>query len=164
MKENAEKDCPLVGSTGCTVYSDRPTACRLYPLARASSWDQEKGKQEEFFFFMETPGCLGIREERVRTLEDWLRDQGLSPYLESNLRMLRLLFHPGRDRTKSLDDSQLQKVIVACYSLDVFRDFLFGTKMLDSLDVDEKTRAAIEHDDEMLLDFGYTYLEKTLFP
>ncbi|HET6921894.1 MAG TPA: YkgJ family cysteine cluster protein, partial [Anaeromyxobacteraceae bacterium] len=30
----ADGRCPFVGEAGCSVYRDRPTCCRIYPLAR----------------------------------------------------------------------------------------------------------------------------------
>ncbi|MFH1091311.1 MAG: YkgJ family cysteine cluster protein, partial [Pseudomonadota bacterium] len=32
MSDDELKTCPFVTSQGCTVYSDRPWACRMYPL------------------------------------------------------------------------------------------------------------------------------------
>ncbi len=81
MQDDSEKQCPFVGEGGCTVYQHRPTACRLYPLGRASGRAAGSGEQEEFFFLLETPACLGVREERTVTLEEWLQGQGLGPYL-----------------------------------------------------------------------------------
>ena len=35
MKDADGKPCPFVGDEGCTVYEDRPWACRMYPLGMA---------------------------------------------------------------------------------------------------------------------------------
>ena len=59
--------------------------------------------------------------------------------------------------------SQLQKIMVACYNLDVFRDFVFNTGFLDLYEVDEEIRSKIKNDDTALLNLGLAYLRKTLF-
>jgi Fe-S-cluster containining protein len=164
MGPDPERRCPFVTREGCKVYDDRPTACRLFPLARAAGTSRGAGAREEFFFLLDTPGCLGVREKRIQTLEEWLAGQGLTPYRRANDRMLGLLFHPARERGKSLYDSQLQKIIVACYNLDVFREFVFKTRFFESYSIDEGTRSAVEKDDAELLTLGFAYLERNLFP
>ena len=48
--------------------------------------------------------------------------------------------------------------------MDVFREFVFKTRFLESYYVDEKTRSAIEKDDAELLIVGFAYLRTSLFP
>jgi len=36
MRDNEKKSCPFVTAEGCSVYPDRPWACRMYPLGLAS--------------------------------------------------------------------------------------------------------------------------------
>jgi uncharacterized protein len=164
MREDEEKTCPFVSAEGCKVYDDRPTACRLFPLGRASGFGGNGRKRDQFFFLQEIPSCLGRKESKTWTVKDWLRDQGVLPYMAINDRMLDLLFHPKRQRDRPLDDRQLQKLIVACYNLDEFRDYLAQTGLLTSSGLDEKTRSRIERDETALLMFGIAYLTATLFP
>jgi hypothetical protein len=112
----------------------------------------------------ELPGCLGGGESRTWTVEAWLKDQGVLPYIAVNDKMLDLLFHPNRPIGKPLDDRQLQKLIVACYNLDEFRDFVAKSKLLDASRLDRKTRSRIETDETAMLMFGFAYLTATLFP
>jgi Fe-S-cluster containining protein len=164
MRPDQEKMCPLVTPQGCSVYEDRPTACRLFPLARASGFTKDSAAHDEFFFMLDAPACLGIREEKTQRLEEWLFGQGIEPYRAVNDRMLSLLFHPERQQGRPLSESQLQKIIVACYNLDVFREFVFETKFLESYPLDVRTRSLIEKDDLELLLLGFTYLRSSLFP
>jgi Fe-S-cluster containining protein len=164
MREDEDKTCPFVCADGCSVYKDRPTACRLFPLGRASGFGKNRGVRDQFFFLQDIPGCLGKGETKTWTVEEWLKDQGVLPYMAINDKMLDLLFHPKRDRDKPLDDQQLQKLIVACYNLDEFRDFLARTNLLDTSGVDDETRSRIQREDTALLMFGLAYLTATLFP
>jgi Fe-S-cluster containining protein len=163
MRQDSKRTCPLLTSEGCSVYRDRPTACRLFPLARASGVLENYTKRDEFFFLMDAPNCLGRHEEKTQNLKEWLDEQGLGTYRIVNDKMLGLLFHPDRKRGEPLDDRQLQKIMIACYNLDIFREFVFETKFLDSYLVDDQTRSLIKHDDFELLMLGFAYLRTSLF-
>jgi len=159
--KGAEKVCPFVGLEGCEIYDDRPTACRLFPLGRLSAFGNEK---EEIFHLLDVRGCEGIRESDVQRVDQWRIDQGLLSYNEMNDRMLEILFHPKRDRSTPLNEGQQQKVMVACYNVDIFREFVFHTGFLELFQIDTVTRKKIREDDEALLLLGFSYLKKTLFP
>jgi len=163
MGNEPEKLCPFVSSEGCEVYGDRPTACRLYPLGRASGKSQDQARWEEIFFLLDPPGCLGIKEKKVWSIGEWRDDQGVLPYIKMNDRMLDIVFHSKRDRKKPLDEGQLQKVMVACYNLDVFCEFVFKTRFLAMYEVDEETTSKIKQNETALLDLGIAYLRQTLF-
>jgi hypothetical protein len=158
-----ERCCPFVEKQGCRVYANRPTACRLFPLGRASSIKQDGSRPDEFFFLLNTSGCLGFNKKEELTISQRLEDQEVLPYIEMNDKMLEILFHPRRDRKKPLDDKQLRKVMVACYNLDVFREFVFNTNFLDLFEIDLETRSKIANEDEALLNLGLAYLRRTLF-
>ena len=164
MGDDPDKVCPFVGRNGCRVYKDRPTVCRLYPLGRASGKKQGQAVGDAFFFKLDTPACLGVKEKEVCTVEEWMEEQGLIPYITMNDKMLGILFHPKRVRTTPLNEGQIQKVMVACYNLDLFREFIFKTRFLESFEVDEDIRSKIGADDAGLLDFAFNYLDRTLFP
>ncbi|MBD3850998.1 MAG: YkgJ family cysteine cluster protein, partial [Acidobacteria bacterium] len=51
MKDEENKPCPFVGEEGCTVYEDRPWACRMYPLGLAIP-PASAGKEPEPIFFV----------------------------------------------------------------------------------------------------------------
>ena len=93
MGDDTEARCPFVTPDGCSVYHDRPTACRLYPLGRAAGRSGTQEEWEGFFFVMDTPGCLGTKEKKIWTVEEWLGNQGLLPYIKMNDSMLNIVFH-----------------------------------------------------------------------
>ncbi len=162
MENTGDKPCPFVSDSGCLVYANRPSACRLYPLGRASRIT-ENGTPEAFFFRLDTPNCLGIKEETQWKVTDWIENQGLGPYLEWNDKMGPILFHPKREKGKPLSQGQIQKIIVACYNLDVFREFVFKTEFLTKVEIDNNLVSKAEQDDEPLLEIGLIYLHRFLF-
>jgi hypothetical protein len=152
--------CPFVRDTGCSVYADRPTCCRIFPLARAVRLEGRGEARETFFIAAEGSGCLGFGVEDGLTVA---RDQGLDPYRAANDRAARLFLHPRRPRPLSLSPPEVHAVIMALYNLDVFRDFVarpgFGAR--SGLD-----RVAVERalaSDEALLELGQDWLESQLF-
>lgn len=164
MKEAPESPCPFVTLNGCRVYEDRPTACRLYPLGRAAGQDPAEPEGRPFYFRLDTPGCLGTGEPGVWRVEEWERSQGLAPYVRMNDRMLDIVYHPGRDRRKPLNEKQVQKVMVACYNLDIFREIVFTPRFHEIHPLEEGTKNRIADDDTALLELGMAYLFRTLFP
>ncbi len=164
MDDNKKKYCPFVGPDGCKVYGDRPTACRLFPLGRATGINKAHADgQDEFFFLLDIPGCLGIKEKRRLNIDSWLDDQGLLPYTAMNNKMLDLIFHPKRDRARPLNDRQLQNIIVAGYNLDVFREYVYEQRLLEEFKVTAEDCFKIKNNDADLLAFSFNYLYQVLF-
>ena len=77
--------------------------------------------------------------------------------------MLDILFHPRRNPSTPIVESQQQKVMVACYNLNMFREFVFETPFLKRFEVDDDTAQRIESDDAALLTLGFAFLKKTLY-
>ena len=80
-----------------------------------------------------------------------------------NDNMLDVLFHPRRDPQVPLSESQQQKVMVACYNLDIFREFIFETPFLKQFRVDDHTAHRVKTDNEALLTLGFTFLKNALY-
>ena len=57
MKDEENKPCPFVGEEGCTVYEDRPWACRMYPLGMAIPPASAGKEPEPIFFVFEDDHC-----------------------------------------------------------------------------------------------------------
>ena len=159
-----ETVCPFVTQEGCAIYADRPTACRLYPLGRSSGIDPEGGQPKEFYALLHITGCHGLREGKAWSVAQWVTDQGLSPYNPMNDKMLEVLFHPRRDPSMPLSEAQQQKVMVACYNLDLFREFVFNTPFLEQFEIDDNTAHRVKTDDTALLNLGVAFLKKALYP
>lgn len=165
LKMNGEnKLCPFVGGEGCRIYKHRPMACRLYPLGRSSTIGTDFRAPREFFYLLDTPGCQGIHENKVQQVWEWAESQGLLPYMEMNDQMLGLVFHPNRDRSRPLHQKQQQKLLVACYNIDMFKELVESPRFVDTFHVDQSTLDTVTRDDTALLRLGFAYLNIALFP
>jgi Fe-S-cluster containining protein len=85
LRATENGDCGFLGERGCTVYPERPLACRLYPLAR---WVTPDGK-ESFGHLTPHPKTEGIRGTSG-TVQDYLDHQQLAPFFEMSERYGRL--------------------------------------------------------------------------
>lgn len=68
--------------TGCTIHTGRPAVCRLYPLGRTIHADQTESFTEAEPMD-QTKGQYG----QAGTVADYLKTQGLDPYLEAMRRL-----------------------------------------------------------------------------
>ena len=158
--------CPFVEPDGCRVYTDRPGACRAYPVARAArrtrGTEAASGVEEKHFLVRE-PHCHGFGEGPSWTAQGWMTDQGLDAYNEMNdLWMTFLTRHrPGTGR--ELSAKQWQMFFMACYSLDRFREFVFETRFLSLFDITEDRKEALRESEEALLRFSLEWLAFSLF-
>lgn len=162
MKSDPERSCPFVSPEGCTVYENRPTACRLFPLARAASAGLGGEARKVFYCLLDMPGCLGTKEKDVRTIDQWMDDQELRTYLAMNDRMVDFVLTAKKALGRPLDERGLHKVLAALYNVDVFRHFVISTNLLDALEIEERLRRRVRDDDLALLELGLTYLRWAL--
>ena len=156
--------CPFVRPDGCIVYSDRPTTCRYYPLGTAFLSHREDADDNEFYFFVDEPHCMGFKEETIWTVEEWRRNQEVDIYDSVNAEWTDLIV---RKRTfpSSLRFTEKTKQLffMASYDLDRFRLFVFESTFLKRYPVDSDTRAKIAEDEISLLKFGLDWLKSVLF-
>jgi Fe-S-cluster containining protein len=164
LKMNQEdKRCPFVNSQGCTIYEDRPGACRIYPIGRASmKLEQEKGTREKFFVVRERH-CLGFREDKAWSIKEWMADQGADQYNAMNDQWLEIVSSPRSLGPEKDLSRKIQMFFMASYNLDKFRQFVFESRFLQLFDVASEVSDRLLKDDEVLLSFAIEWLKFSLF-
>lgn len=160
MLDNERKTCPFVSPEGCTVYTDRPSACRTYPLARASRKHKLHGTVLEDYFVLREDHCRGFEEDRFRTVDEWIQDQGLSSYHEMNNPWMEIVTH-SRLRN-GLPMKQYQMFFMASYNLDQFRRFVFQGRFLQVFELTSDEADALKESNEALLRLAYRWLRFSL--
>jgi Fe-S-cluster containining protein/uncharacterized glyoxalase superfamily protein PhnB len=166
LKLTEEKQgCPFVTPAGCTVYSDRPTACRYYPVGMADFHGAgQEGGEEKFFFLVKEPHCKGFDEPKQWTIRDWRADQGVDIRDEMNKEWLRLVMRrKSFSLQASLSESAQRMFFMATTDLEHFRRFVFESSFLQTYEIDPETVERIKRDDEALMHFSFKYLASTLF-
>ena len=155
MGEEPPRRCPFVTDTGCTVYEDRPWACRMFPL------DMEiKGK---YSIMASQDRCKGLLRSEEQNVADWLEKQGVHEY-----DLMNELYEQftGDDRINRLDviNPQIKSMVfMATYDLDTFRRFVFESKFLKLFDLEEERIERIKEDELELLLLGLDWIKFGLF-
>jgi uncharacterized protein len=163
MQDTETKRCPFSHSGACAVYENRPSACRTYPLGRATR-PGPQGIEEQIFVVREAH-CKGFEEAPHWSPNTWMADQGLVPYNAANDRFMALVADLRRfsqDTGQHLTSQQTGMSGLALYQPDDFQRFLTGSHLMDRLDVTTARREDVLHDEDACLDFGFDWLELSL--
>lgn len=159
-----EKQCPFLNEQGCTVYEDRPTACRTYPLERAVDRRSRRGRLEDFYFLTNHDYCKGHFEPQQNTVKQWLRSQHLDQFNQMNDRWAEVdtLFETNPWQGEGSGGPKQQLAFMVCYDIDRFRNFAAAQHLLDHYRINREQKKRIENDDTELLKFGFEWLKDIL--
>ncbi len=160
MVDDGRASCVFVESKGCSVYRDRPGACRTYPLGRAAK-RQPDNSIEHFFVLLKEDHCQGFTEEARQNALSYSKQQGLEPYNRMNDALASLLQSEQIRQGVRLTTAQQDLFILALYDLDTFRQKLMdhdsGFDMLPDTYIDDLV------EDEKLLLYAIEWLKKEFF-
>lgn len=172
LREDDNK-CPFVTPEGCTVYTDRPTACRYYPVGMADFHEggtrdevgnENISQEEKFFFLVREDHCKGFEEDKEWTIREWRADQGVDVRDEMNKEWLRLVMRrKSFGQQASLSEQAKRMFFMASTDIATFRKFVFESSFLDTYEIDAEIINKIKEDDVELMLFSFTYLAATLF-
>ena len=163
MQGDKERKCPFVTADGCSIYEDRPGACRIYPLGRAAlKVDNEKDAREKFFVVGEAH-CLGFGEDRQWTLSEWMTHEGVDTYNAMNDRWLEIITYPKGLGPEKDVLRKIQMFFVASYNLDKFRELIFNSRFFQRFEVSSIQKKRIASDDMALMHFAFDWLKFSLF-
>ena len=160
--EDESKKCQFLSERGCDVYQNRPWACRMYPLGVAEPKNTTPEAQRFYFLIQETL-CQGHQGGVSLSVREWIECQGIEEYDMMSGPFKELTLHDYWNTAKGLTAAQSDMFYMACYDLDRFRRFVFETRFLKLLEVDEARVEALRHNDEELLEFGVQWLRFSLF-
>ena len=164
MKGDEAKTCPFLAEGGCGIYSDRPWPCRMYPLGLAAQKDTPDGwRGDRFYFLLKEEVCKGHAEAKEWTVGEWFENQGIDEYDLWGEQFKELTLHKFFEDEGALSPQRMQMFFTACYDLDKFREFVFGSTLLERFDVDEDFVDEMRYDDQGLLRFAFLWLRFSLF-
>jgi len=166
LKTTDEGACLLLaGDDGCSVYSDRPTVCRYYPVALLSMRPKGASDSEQHYSMVKEDHCKGHLEQRELTVGDYRAEQGCAEYDDLNREWYQIIL-----KKKSAGPSvgkppqtSLNVFFMASYDLDTFRRFVLSDQFKRTYDLPHELYSEIEADDVALLKFSYRFLRQVLF-
>ncbi len=162
MVDDGRASCVFVRPGGCSVYADRPAACRAYPVGRGAA-RQPDGTISERFLLIREPHCQGFAEAETRTAPQYLAEQGLEDYFRFNDPVTRLLQHPGIREGFRPDRHQLDQYIMALYNLDLFRQEMADNRITLRRPLTPAELQGLAGDDEQLLLLAIRWLMQEFF-
>ena len=163
MLDDEEKKCPFVAPEGCTIYTDRPANCRYYPIGQGILRKGTDGGpvNEEFYFFIREPHCLGYQEDTEWTIGTWRIDQGVDLYDEMNREWKEFQLRRNPLMAK-LDSNKQAQIYTACYDLDRFKRYMFESRFLEVFDIDKDEVEKVKTDEIALMKLGFKYIKYLL--
>lgn len=164
MGDDEAKTCLFLTAGGCGVYPDRPWPCRMYPLGLAVQKERGDGfRGDRFYFLLQEEGCRGFDGSTQWTVRQWLDDQGIDEYDEWGEQWKELTLHEFFESGGVLSPEKMHMMFTACYDLDKFREFVFGSTLTARFEMDEDFVEQMRYDDEALLRFAFLWLRFSLF-
>jgi len=162
MVDDGKASCVFVKPEGCTVYEDRPGACRAYPVGRGVARGGE-GELVESFVLVKEAHCRGFEEETEQTITTYFDDQELATYNSFNDKMLAIYQHPKIKAGLRPSKDQLEQYILALYNLDQFRVEMQRGRFSMKRALTEEEQRGVDGDDELLLELGIRWIRGVLF-
>ncbi|WP_455234316.1 YkgJ family cysteine cluster protein [Thiogranum longum] len=158
-------ECQFMTEEGCSVYEDRPTACRYYPVGLLSTRRADENFDRASYALVKEDHCKGHLEEREITIKDYRKEQGLEEYDEHGRgwRQLILKMKSAGPAIGKPSQASLRFFFMACYDLDRFREFIKSEGFESTFDIDEATRKGLYEDDLALLNFAHRMILQIMF-
>lgn len=160
MVVSEEAPCPFLTEAGCSVYTDRPSACRTYPLERGVEKEGEGAKLQSHYSVVRHFYCKGHEEEHSYTVRQWKREQRLDSFnlLNDLWAEVDALFARDPWQGEGHAGPRQQLAFMVCYNIDAFRAYCSENRLTKQYRIDRDRRRRIERDDAELLKFGFDWL------
>jgi len=158
-------ECVFLTEAGCSVYEDRPAACRYYALGSMGVRKKEGTQVEDIFFVVKEPHCLGHSEPQTQTVAEYRSDQGVEKYDEMNhaWRDIVIKKRSSGPTVGKPSERSMQLFDMCSYDVDSLRDFIQTEGFQEIFELDETTMGKLLSDDDQLLQFGFRFLKQVLF-
>ncbi|MCB1856851.1 MAG: YkgJ family cysteine cluster protein [Gammaproteobacteria bacterium] len=165
LKTDDQGACRFLCEAGCSVYTDRPTACRYYPLGHMSMLASGSKTDETHYFLVKEEHCKGHEEAQEQSVAEYLTDQQTAPYDEMNREWLQLMLKrrsmgPTVGRPP---EATLQMFFMCSYDMDRFRRFVLSDSFKKTYELEESAYEVFEKEDLSLMQFGVRFMRQVFF-
>lgn len=158
-------ECIYLTPEGCSVYEDRPSACRYYALGLLAMRKKDAPAEEDSYFVVKEGHCLGHEEPKAQTVREYRKDQGLEPYDAANREWRRIVLkkRSGGPAIGKPSRRSLELFFLASYDLDGFRAFVASPGFQELFELEPELLRSVVTDDAALFAFATRFLRQTLF-
>lgn len=155
--------CPFLTPRGCSVYEDRPSSCRTYPLMRGIARCRQTGRMTEQFMVLKETHCRGFERGRSQTVQQWIDGQQIADYNDINDKLIQIISLKNTRTPGALDLKARHMFFTALYDLDSFRNQIVENGILADSNIDPELVDKALGDDLVLLEIGMQWVEQVLF-
>lgn len=159
MVDDGRASCVFVRPEGCSIYPNRPGACRTYPLGRGTV--KHENILHEQFVLLREPHCRGFEQESVQTAQTYMKSQELAPYNRFNDLLAEITQHEQIRRGMRPSAEQIRRYKLALFDLDTFREKLHRNEF--DIPAGLHYQPLDDSDDENLLEFSMKWIKNQLF-
>lgn len=146
--------CKLVTEDGCSVYENRPWACRMYPLDVA-------GRPGEYRRMIGKDRCLGLGEKTSWNVGEWLRNQGIDDaYAEMDSELHSVM--PQDTQSGGSFGGGLGQLLLMAYDIDRFADMIQEDRFRSLYELEDEVLQEALENDEALLRLAFQYIRAEL--
>ncbi len=155
----------LDGENGCSVYEDRPTVCRYYPVALLNMREKDTYEAKQQYSLVKEAHCMGHEEPREITLRDYRKEQGVGEYDEFNKSWYELILKKksGGPGVGKPNEMSLQLFFMASFNFDMLRRFVMSDNFKATYDLPAETYEEVAKDDIALMKLGNRLMRQALF-
>jgi len=155
--------CPFVTPQGCSVYENRPSSCRTYPLMRGIARCRQRNRMTEQFMVLKETHCRGFDGGRSQTVQQWIDGQQIADYNAVNDKLIQIISLKNTRKPGVLDLKDGHLFFTALYDLDSFRSQITDNGILADGNLDPALVDKALVDDLALLEVGMKWVEQVLF-
>jgi uncharacterized protein len=157
--------CRFMTPDGCSVYEDRPTACRYYPVALLSMRKEDEYVDRQSYALVKEDHCKGHEVARTLTIDEYRKEQGVEEYdeLARGWRQLVLKKKSAGPAIGAPSLKSRQLFFMSCYDVDTFRDFVASDAFGKLFKLSAEEKALFMADDVELMQFAFRFLKQVLF-
>jgi len=165
LRTNDDGACLFMTDSGCSVYQNRPTACRYYPSGLLSMRAIDRNVDERSFLLTREDHCMGHHEDQIQTVQEYREQQGVVDYDDYN-REWYVIVLKKRSSGPTIgkpSEMSLQLFFMASYDIDRLRRFVTSDSFKESYNLTENFYRTIEQDDIAMMQFGFKLMRQVLY-
>jgi Fe-S-cluster containining protein len=161
----ASNECVFLEENGCSVYEDRPTACRYYALGSMGVHKEGSDNVDNVYFTVKEDHCLGHKEPKQQTVAEYRKSQGVEIYdvMNEGWRDIVIQKRSSGPAVGAPSERSLQLFDMCSYDMDSFKDFIRAPGFRGVFDLDDIEINTLLEDEEKRLHFSFRFLKQVLF-
>lgn len=150
---------------GCTVYENRPSACRYYPVGLMSMKAFKANSPEQHYFIVKEDHCQGHCEDNTLTVNEYRQQQGVEEYDEFNWPWYQLVLKKKSTGPTVGNPSEmsLDFFFMCSYDVDRLRKFITSPNFRTVYDLEDDFYNTLVEDEFELVKFGFRLCAQVMF-